>query len=295
MPDTLIYHAPGASGDTGAAVSVKQYSANYLRGLYDKFGVHTHLNSFIDDLKYGESVTMPIIDRQTPGSIGNDGLAAAGGTIGAPGTILVDQRPYVRHLVRADTLRYQGKVDVPAVIAQAQIDSLNDGIGRYLCSLITSASNNVGTVGTDLTEATIDGAVQKLLDNHVSLENPNDFVWVLPTSQYAVVRKLTGSYATNYRIVRGMGSDGQMADIQMRVDTLMGVEIYWKNNTELTVSGGHLGGLFYKDSVGVAIQRTPTLEPAVRVPGSINWEYLGWTLFGMSMLKPLLACELRTK
>lgn len=295
MSDTLIYHEAGATGDTGAAVSVKQYSANYLRGLYDRPGAHQHLNSFIDDLKFGESVTMPIVDRQTAAEIGANGTLQADGTVGTPGTILVDHRPGVRHLVRADTLRYQSKVDVPSLIAQAQIDSLNDAIGVALCSLIPSASNYVGTVGSDLTEDTINAAVQKLLDNHVSLDNPNDFVWVLPSSQYAVVRKLTGSYASNYRIVRGMGSDGQMADIQMRVDTLLGVEVFWKNNTTMTVSGGKIGGLFYKDSVGVAIQRTPTLEPAVRVPGSINWEYLGWTLFGMNMLKPLLACELRTK
>ena len=51
-----------------------------------------------------------------------------------------------------------------------------------------------------------------------------------------------------------------------------------------SVTGGKIGGLFYKDSVGVAIQRMPHMRPIVYVPDTINVQLVCHTLFGVALV-----------
>ena len=108
-----------------------------------------------------------------------------------------------------------------------------------------------------------------------------DMCWILPGSQFGAVHLLKGY--TSYRISNsGTGTDGSQ-DIQANILTLCGIDCFFRNDSDLTVTSGKIGGLFHKDSVGVAIQKAPTFRISP-IPGTVNTELLAYSIFGIDLL-----------
>ena len=290
-----MYHVPGATGDPAEGISSKQYSVNYLKALYDKFGAWKHVRNFTADVfSAGESVTVPSFPRLTaqPISFTDGSYGSANKTTITPQTILINIANSVPLQVPRMTYM-QSKLDVQAAFAAAAADACHNDLEIQMVKLIPSITNTAGTLGADLDEDKINASIGKLVDNHVALTHHEDFVYILPSSQYGAVKKLRGY--ENYRIMAQQTDTNGTRDVQANLETLMGFPLFFRNDDEMVVSGGRLGGLFYVDSVGIAIQRAPALEPPVRIPGTVNIELLTWYLAGIKLMKPEVAVKILTK
>jgi hypothetical protein len=167
--------------------------------------------------------------------------------------------------------------------------AVSDSVDAELVELLASLSTNSGgTANTDLSEALAGNCLAELVENYVPLDNPNDLVWVLPASQFSPVHALKG-YA-RYQINAGDSNAEYSADVRAMVDTLFGIDVVWRNDAALTVTSGKVGGLFHRDSVGVAFQRMPSQRPPTPITGTINTELLTFALYGINLIKETSAC-----
>lgn len=293
----IMYNAvPATSSEPMHGLSARQFSLSYLTALYAKAGAWKHLRNFDADVaNFGESVSFPSFPRLSAVPV----TAATGGftndnTSITQQTVLIDQNYVVAYQVPESNI-IQSKIDVKAAFAEQAALAVTDRIDHSVAALISSISTNTaGANGSDLTDAYVLAALGKLVANYAPLSNPNDLCFILPTSQYAAVKVLK-SYSNAFRIMAGSTDNDGSKDIQPVLDTLYGIPVYFRGDSELDVSGGKIGGLFFKDSVGVAIQRMPHMRPIVYVPDTINVQFCCHALFGCSLVKETVACKLLTK
>lgn len=290
-----LYHIPGATNDPAYGVSAKAFSVNYLKALYDKMGAWKHVRNFDADVSaFGESVTIPSFPRLTAVDASlTDGTYTKEDTAITPQTILINKAKAVGYQI-PEPVFFQAKLDVRAAFAEEAGRAVSNSIEVEMVKLIASLSKTAGSLGTDLTEPLVLAAIQSLVENHVDVSNPEDMCFILPSSQFAAVHALKG-YANSYRIVAGSSDAEGTRDVRASLDTLYGIPVFFRSDTQMTVSGGKIGGLFYKDSVGIAIQRMPALRQPMPVPGTINLEMLTWALFGIAILKNEVAVRILTK
>lgn len=299
-----FYARPGSgttySSDPGYGVLAKVYSANYIKALYDKPRAFMKLINFTADVQAkGSSVFIPVFPRLSAQSI-----SLTDGTLTGEATA-IDQQEMVINYARGVDYKVPMNVVMQSQIpdlmgalaanaAAAIVDDIDKSIVTDIIPDITTVAttNYAGTLGSDMSEDIALEALKVLVTNHVDLSDPTKFVWILPASQFGVIHKLK-SY-TSYRIMPGNRTEGGQ-DVAAMVDTLYGIEVHWRSDTAMSVTGGKLGGLFYRDSCAVALQREPALLPPVRVPGSITMDYLTWALYGLKLIKPTVAVQIRTK
>ena len=287
---------PGATGDPAYGVASKAYSINYIRALYDKPGIWKHLRNFTADVAaFGESVTVPSFPRLTATTINSTtGAFSYDNTSIAAELVTMNLWKAVAFSV-PDMVFYQAKLDVRQAFPAAAIDALNNELELEVGKLALSLSTNTaGVNGSDLTDTVIQQAIGKLVDYHVPLNNLNDLCWVLPSSQFAPVRSLK-AYTANFRINAGSPDSEGGGDIQAAIDTLYGIPVYFRNDSWMAVSGGHVGGLFYRDCIGVGIQKAPSLRPPVYIPGTGNMELATTTLFGCAIVKDEVGVQVLCK
>lgn len=293
----IMYNAvPATSSEPMFGLSAKQFSLQYLSALYAKSGAWKHLRNFDADVaNFGESVSFPSFPRLSAVAV----TAATGGftndnTSITQQTVLINGNWVVSYQVPESNI-IQSKIDVKAAFAEQAALAVTDRIDHSVAALIASISTNTaGANGSDLTDPYCLAAIGKLVDNYVPLTNPDDLCWILPSSQFAPVHTLK-SYANSFRIMAGSSDAEGSKDVRAAVDTLYGIPVYWRNDSELSVTGGKIGGLFYKDSVGVAIQRMPHMRPIVYVPDTINVQLVCHTLFGASLVKEYVAAKILCK
>ena len=290
-----FFNTPGATDGPAQGVVAKAFSINYIKSLYDKPGAWKHLRNFDADVAaYGESVTIPSFPRLTAVAASmTDGTFAADATSVTAQTILINKARVVSHKVLDSVVR-AAKIDLVAAFADESGRSVNDDIDKNLVALIPSISATAGSLGSDLDETACLLALQSLVTNHVDLSNPEDFVWVLPASQFAAVHALKG-YAQSYRIVAGSSNAEGTNDVRAALDTLYGIPVHFRSDTAMSVSTGRIGGLFYRDSVGIAVQRMPTMRQPIFIPGTINVEYSCYALYGIAIIKNEVAVKILCK
>lgn len=291
----VFYHAiPSTSSEAAHGVSAKAYSLQYLRGLYARPGAWKHMLNTTSDAGFGEAVYL----AQMPSLTAVDVTVATGAfdydaTSVLQRTITIDKIKAIGHSVPEYVIT-QSKYDVKSLLAENAAKSVNDSIDLEMAKLCASIStNSAGSVGTDLTETYVFTALQKLADYKVPMDNPADLVWILPSSQFAAVHLLKGY--TSYRIWSGESDAEGSKDVRANILTLCGIDVHFRNDTALTVTGGHIGGLFHRDSVGVAIQRAPAMRQPMPIPGTINTELLCFAMFGINLLDEKRACLVNAK
>jgi hypothetical protein len=277
-------------------LSAKQFSLQYLSALYAKQGAWKHLRNFDADVaNFGESVSFPSFPRLSAVAV----TPATGGftndnTSITQQTVLINGNWVVSYQVPESNI-IQSKIDVKAAFAEQAALAVTDRIDHSVAALIASiSSNTAGANGSDLTETYCLAAMGKLVDNYVPLTNPDDLCWILPSSQFGPTHALK-AYAQGFRFMAGSASPDGGNDVKPALDTLYGIPVFFRNDSELSVTGGKIGGLFYTDSVGVAIQRMPHMRPIVYVPDTINVQLVCHTLFGVSLVKEYVATKIRCK
>jgi hypothetical protein len=296
MSDTIFNELPAQASDPAYGVASQVFAADYIKALYDHVGAWQHTrNETAEVTAYGQKVTLASMPRLTVVSIDPTTSALTGNTQQITAAVVtVDQYKGVPFKLDWAT-QVQSRVDLPAAFSVNAADAISSNMDLRLAVLAQSlTTNSVGSLGSNLTEAVLDTAIGKLVQNHVPLENPEDLVWVLPGSQWSTVKQLTASYATNYRIIKGMDGDGNEKDIQLRVETLHSIPIFWKTDTSMAVSGGQVGGLFYRDCVGTAIQRNPALKGPFPMTGYAADQIVAWSLYGMNIIKDPVGCQILT-
>ena len=289
--------AQAGSGYPASGLNAQAFSINYLKAMYDRPGAWKHLRNFDADVSaFGQSVTVPIFPRLTAVDVVNStGAFSYDNTSILSGVVQINKQKAVPFSPTYPVLT-QSKIDVPTAFAEASGMAVADSIDHEVVKLIASLStNSAGSLGSNLTEAAIDDALGTLVANHVDVEsNPQDLVWILPASQFSAVRQLKG-YDKAYRIVAPSTDSEGSADLKPFITTINGIEVHFRSDSEMGVSTGRIGGLFHRDSVGIAIQRMPSMMPPQRIPGTTNMEYVCLALYGVNTLKEFLACKVLCK
>lgn len=279
----VLYNAiPAVSGNPAFGLSAKAYSLKYLKGLYSRPGAWKHMMNVTTDAGFGETVSLGELPAVTPVDVTvSTGAFTYDNTSILQRVVTMDKIKAVPHSVPEHTM-VQSKYDVKSLLSENAGEALNNSVDAEMAELIASiTTNSAGSAAANLTETYVFAALQKLAENNVPMSNPMDMCWILPASQFGAVHLLKGY--TSYRISNsGTGSDGSQ-DIQANVLTLCGIDCFFRNDSALTVTSGKIGGLFHKDSVGVAIQKAPTFRVSP-IPGTVNTELLAYSIFGINLL-----------
>ena len=280
----VMYNSiPATSADPAFGVSAKAYSLKYLEALYAKPGAWKHMMNVTSDAGFGETVSMGELSAVTPVDVTvSTGAFSYDNTSILQRTVTMDKIKAVAHSIPEHTM-VQSKYDVKSLLSMNAGDALTDSIDGEMAELIASIStNSAGSANADLTEAYVFDALQALVTNNVKLTNPKDLCWILPGTQFGAIHGLKGY--TAYRVFNnGVNAEGSN-DIRADVLTLAGIDVYFRNDSALTVTSGKIGGLFQKDSVGVAIQKAPTFRVSP-IPGTVNTELLAYCIFGINLLQ----------
>ena len=294
----IMYDVAGAaSGYPASGVAAQAFSINYLKAFYDRPGAWKHLVNFDADVSaFGQTVTVPIFPRLTAVDVTNStGAFAYDNTSILPGVVTINKQKAVPFSPTYPVIT-QSKIDIPTAFAEAAGLAVADSIDLEVVKLTSSiTTNSAGTLGSNLTEAAIDDALGTLVSNHVDVEtNPQDLVWILPASQFSSVRQLKG-YDKAYRVVAPSTNTEGSADLKPFITTINGIEVHFRSDSQMGVSTGRQGLLLHRDSIGIAIQRMPSMMPPQRVPGTTNMEYVCLALYGVNVLKEYLGCVVRCK
>jgi len=291
----VMYSDIPATGSTAAdGASAKAYSMLYLKGLYARPGAWKHLVNVSSDAGFGQTVSLD----EMPSIAAVDVTVATGAyayenTSLLQRVITMDKIKAVPYSVPEYTL-VQSKIDLRAALVENAAKSVDDSIDAEMAKLCVSlTTNSAGSLGSDLTETYIFTALQKLVDNKVDISNTNDLVWILPSSQFAVVHLLKGY--TSYRTWAGSSDADGGNDIKPNVLSLCGIDVHFRTDSALSITGGKVGGLFHKDSVGVAIQRMPSLRQPFPIAGTVNWDMTTFAIYGINILAEKRGCLINTK
>lgn len=291
----VMYHTQGATNDPAYGISAKAYSISYLEALYARNGAWRYIRNFTADVSaFGESVAIPTFPALTAVDVLNStGVFTYENGSLTPQTITINKHKAIAYDV-PETVLIQSKIDVQSAFAKAAADAVADSLDHEFAKLIPSlTTNSVSSINVDLTEAICLAAMGKLVANGVPLSNPDDLVWILPASQWAAVHTFKNSYATSYKVLNTNTQTNGINDVRASMDTLFGIPVFWRYDAELEVSAGEsYGGLFYKDAVGIAIQKMPTMRAPQPITGTVNTELLCTALFGIATLKQSVACLL---
>jgi hypothetical protein len=294
MAGVLYNNNPATSSEPGFGLSAKAYSLQYLKGLYARPGAWKHMLNTTADAGFGESVSLAELPSITAVDVTQStGAFSYDNTSILQRSIVMDKIKAVPHSI-PEYMILQSKYDVKSIVAENAAKSVNDSIDHEFAKLIASLStNSAGSANADLTETYVFNAMQKLADNKVPLDNPADLVWILPSSQFSAVHLLKGY--TAYRIWSGATDAEGGNDVKANILTLLGVDVHFRVDSELTVTSGKIGGLFHRDSVGVAVQRAPSMRQPMPIPGTINTELLTYAIFGISLLAEKRATKVLCK
>lgn len=291
----VMYNAnPATSSEPGHGLAARAFSAQYLKALYARQGAWKHLRNFTADCTaFGESVGLPSFPRLTAVDVtSSTGAVAYENTSITAQTVVINKMKAVAYSVPEYVL-LQSKIDIKSAFADEAARAVSDSMDAEISTLALALStNSAGSANADLSETYVYQALGKLSENYADMSNPDDLVWILPSSQFAAVHGLKGY--TNYRILPGNGSEGAN-DVKANILTLMGIDVHFRNDAALTVTSGKIGGLFYRDSVGVAIQRMPAMRQPMPIPGTINTELMTHALFGITTIKQALAVKVLCK
>jgi len=293
MAGVLYNSIPATAADPAHGVSAKAYSLKYLKGLYSRPGAWKHMMNVTTDSGFGETVSLGELPAVTPVDVTvSTGAFSYDNTSILQRVVTMNKIKAVPHSVPEHTM-VQSKYDVKGLLSENAGAALNDSVDAEMAELIASiATNSAGSANADLTETYVFAALQKLAENNVPMSNPMDMCWILPGSQFGAVHLLKGY--TSYRIMNsGTGTDGSQ-DIQANILTLCGIDCFFRNDTALSVTSGKIGGLFHKDSVGVAIQKAPTFRISP-IPGTVNTELLAYSIFGINLLAEKRAVKVLCK
>lgn len=294
MAGVLHNANPATSSEPAVGLSARVYSLKYIKGLYARPGAWKHLINTTADAGYGESVNLAQLPSLTAVNVtASTGAFSYDNTSILQRTIIMNKFKAVPHSV-PEYILLQSKYDVKSLLAENAAKAVNDSIDYELTSLIASLStNSAGSANADLTETYVFNALQKLAENLVPMDNLQDLVWDLPASQFSPVHLLKGY--TSYRIWSGDSDAEGSGDLRANILTLCGIDVHFRTDTSMTVTSGKIGGLFHRDSVGIAIQRAPAMRQPMPIPGTINTELLTYAIFGISLLDEKRAVQILCK
>lgn len=293
----VMYNAiPSTAADPANGVAAKAYSVKYLGGLYSRPGAWQHMLNLTTDAAFGETVGLSEFPTVTPVDVTvSTGAFSYDNTSILARTVTMNKIKAVAYSLPDHTV-VQSKMDVVAALNENAGKALQDSIDGEMAELIASIStNSAGSANADLTEDYVWAALGKLVQTGGSnlISNPMDMCWILPGSQYSVLKKALKGY-TNFRYYAGGANPDRGGDLGPQIDTLCGIDVYFREDSALTVTSGKIGGLFHKDSVGVAVQRMAKTR-VTPIPGTVNMEHAAWNIFGINLLAEKRAVKLLCK
>lgn len=274
---------PSTDADPAHGLATRAYSADYLEGLYAGKSAWKKLKNETANASLGESVTLGVFPALTAVDVNQStGSFSYINTSVTAATIVIDHEKAVPVSLREPLIK-QAKVDIKSAFAREAGKACADAIDAELVELFAAmTTNTAGSLGADLTDAYVLNALQDLVTKNVSLVDPSMFVWVLPGTQYGAVKGLK-DYG-NYSINAGSSMSEGMADLRAHIDTLYGIDVVFRNDSAMSITGGKYGALLHRDSVGVAISKNISMREPQWIPGTTNLEMVTSVLFGIDTL-----------
>jgi len=201
---------------------------------------------------------------------------------------------YEASFVVEDIVKIQSNSDLMSEYTSKAGYAIAKQVDDDLLALYSSlTSTDVGTYGTDISDATIVSAIQVLDEADAPLE---DRYFVIAPSQKAAIMKLDkfvkadylGQYQQATPVVKGPNSRFLWGDIY-------GIPVYYTNQvptTTATPTQTH-NIMFHKEAFALAMQQKPRTQSAYRL------DYLAWlvvvdVIYGVSALRTTFGVEVRS-
>jgi hypothetical protein len=293
MANEYYVSNPSTAADPANGLASRAYAAEFIGGLYnEKFAWKKLLNK-TSDAGFGESVSVTLFPTLTAVDVTNStGAYSNINTSITASVVVMDKQKAVPARITAPIIS-QYKGDIKAAFAQESGKALGASCDIELAKLAASLTeNSAGSLGAALTDAYILAAMTELVKDNLNFVDANQYVWMLPASQFGAIKGLK-SYAA-YQINAGSTMTDGGADIRPMVETLHGIDVVFSNAAGLDVTGGKYGMLLHRDSVGVAFSKQFTMEPPMRVPGTTAIEMLTHCIYGINVLDATRACLIKT-
>ena len=201
---------------------------------------------------------------------------------------------YETSFVVEDIVKIQSSSDLMSEYTSKAGYAIAKQVDDDLLALYSSlTSTDVGTYGSDISDATIVSAIQVLDEADAPLE---DRYFVIAPSQKAAIMKLDkfvkadylGQYQQATPVVKGPSSRFLWGDIY-------GIPVYYTNQvptTAATPTQTH-NIMFHKEAFALAMQQKPRTQSTYRL------DYLAWlvvvdVIYGLSALRTTFGVEVRS-
>ena len=243
--------------------------------------------------KKGDTIHVPLISNlETNAKVASTAVTLQTVTE-TEATISIDTHEETSFLIE-DMLKTQSQYDLMSEYTSKAGYAIAKKVDTDVLALYSSfTSTDVGTYGTDITNAVILAAIQTLDEVDVPME---DRAIIIAPSQKTALAKLDrfvradylGEYQKKMPTQTGPKSQRLWGDIY-------GIPVYWTNQvptTAATPTQTH-NVLFHKEALALAMQQKP------RTQSEYKLEYLGWLtvadiLYGVAAMRPTWGIEMRS-
>jgi N4-gp56 family major capsid protein len=210
----------------------------------------------VDVADSGSVVHIPIVTNLTAGDIGTDGSMTDAANTESEVTITIDKWKGCSFNV-PDILRAQSKYDLLQLYSKKMGYALGLIVEQDLLALYDGlGTNSVGTNSTDITDAVLRSAVQKLDDALCPMEDRN--LIVKPSQRNALlgIDKFVRYDAVAY-------GKGESPIIKGNIGELYGVSMFVSPNV-VTSAGETKNLMFHKSAFALAMQKDIKVEKFAR-------------------------------
>ena len=243
--------------------------------------------------KKGDTIHVPLISNlETNAKVASTAVTLQTVTE-TEATISIDTHEETSFLIE-DMLKTQSQYDLMSEYTSKAGYAIAKKVDTDVLALYSSfTSTDVGTYGTDITNAVILAAIQTLDEVDVPME---DRAIIIAPSQKTALAKLDrfvradylGEYQKKMPTQTGPKSQRLWGDIY-------GIPVYWTNQVPTTAgtpTQTH-NVLFHKEALALAMQQKP------RTQSEYKLEYLGWLtvadiLYGVAAMRPTWGIEMRS-
>lgn len=279
---------------TGAVFIPEVWSAEVLRAVRANLVLADKVHRYDADVKaFGDKIHIPNVSNLSV----NQKTAGNPVTIQAPteGEVTIDiNQHWESSFEIEDILKIQSRADLMGEYTNAAGYAIAQKIDTDLAGLYSGLTQYVGDGSTDITDANIVAAIEKL-DEAGAPQEGRVFV-IRPSAKAAlllidkfVLASAVGYNAGNSPIVKGTNAKGYWGEIY-------GIPVYVSSNlvTEAGSPSKVHNLMFHKDAFGLAMQESP------RTQSFYDQKYLATlvtvdTIYGFAEIRDTWAVDFRTK
>ena len=279
---------------TGAVFIPEIWSREIIREAESQLVAANLVKRYDADVsKKGDTIHVPEISNLTTNSKSASTAVTLQTVTEGEQTISIDTHEEVSFLVE-DIVKTQSQYDLMHEYTEKAGYAIAQKVDSDVLALYSSlTSTDVGTYGSDITDAVILSAIQTLDEVDVPMENR---AIIIAPSQKTAIAKIDKFVRADYLGEAQKKMPSQTGPASQRLwGDIYGIPVYWTNQVPTTAgTPTQVHNLvFHKEAFALAMQQKP------RTQAEYKLEYLGWLtvsdiLYGVAAMRTTWGVEMRS-